>query len=176
MGLSTSTGRNVPIERQVGHIAQCEAPEAADRGVGHKAVAQHALRVIEVEILDDRAAQDDECVGAWRIAAVFDSVDGIGHGFDECHQNRHVFRTAACHHAIDGDCPDCCGTILRQQDAERLVRRAIGEVEECLDLFDGGWNDRQAVTPFPLIEMGVRRFERAAEHDLSGFRLGADFL
>ena len=51
-------------------------------GIGLEAVAQHALLVVEAELLDDRAVEDDQRLGARRVAAVLDAVSRVGHGLD----------------------------------------------------------------------------------------------
>ena len=92
------------------------------------------LRVVEAERLDDRAVQDDERLAARRVAAVLDAVARIGHGFDERDQERHVFRPAARHDAVHRDAPHGRAAPVGQQDAELLVRVAIGVTQESLDL------------------------------------------
>src|SRR3546814_14234907 len=45
----------VLVQQEAGHVAQRQSPEAANRGVRLEAVAQHALRVVEIQVLDDRS-------------------------------------------------------------------------------------------------------------------------
>ena len=52
------------------------AARSADGGVGLDAVAQRALLVVEAQLLDDRPVQDDQRLGARRLAAVLDPVSG----------------------------------------------------------------------------------------------------
>ena len=143
-----------------------------DRRVRHEAVAHRALFVVELELLDDRPVEDDQRFRTRRVAAVLDAIDRIRHRFAQRNQNRHVFRTAAGHHAVHRDRPDRHCATLRQHDAERLFGLAIGEAQELFDLLDGRRNDRQPVAPLALIEVFVDLLERAAEDDVARGRLG----
>ena len=120
--------------------------------------------------------EHDQGLRARRVAAVFDAIDRIGHRFGKRNQDRHVLGAAAGHHAVHRDRPDRHGATFRQDDAERFLGVAIGEVQELLDLLERRRNDRQPVAPLALIEVGVHFLERAAEHDFARARLRRQWL
>src|SRR5439155_27346055 len=63
---------------QAGDVAQIETQEAAERGVGLSADAHHALTVVEIESLRDRATDDDQRLPARGRARVLDAEDRLG--------------------------------------------------------------------------------------------------
>src|SRR3546814_10033381 len=73
----------VLVQQEAGHVAQRQSPEAANRGVRLEAVAQHALRVVEIQLLDDRSIEHDQRFRTRRVAAVFDAIDRIDHRSEE---------------------------------------------------------------------------------------------
>jgi hypothetical protein len=136
-------------------IAQIQPPEAADRRVGLESVTHRALLEIEAQLADDGPVQQDDRLGARRVAAVLHAVFGVGHRFGQRNQNRHVFRAVARHHAGDGDAPYRRGAAVRKKNSEHVFGISIGETQERLDLCHGGRDDGQSIAPLALVEMLV---------------------
>ena len=141
-------------------------------GVRHEAVAQRALRIVEAELLDDGAVEDDQRVAARRVAAVLDAVFRIAHGFDQRDEHRHVFGPAAGHHAVDRDAPDGGGAFVGQQDAEHFVRAAVGKAQERFDVLARRRHDGQPVGELVLVEIAVDFLEAAFDDDVARAGLG----
>jgi hypothetical protein len=114
------------VQQESRDIAQIEPPEAADRGVGLESVTHRALLEIEAQLADDGPVQQDDRLGARRVAAVFHAILGVGHRLGQRNQNRHVFRAAARHHTGDGDAPNRRGAAVRKKNSQHVFGFAVG--------------------------------------------------
>ena len=108
------------MEPETRNVLQVEPPEPAHRSIRLEAVAHHPLRVIKTELADDRSVEDDQGFASRGVAAVFDAIDRVDHGLDECDQDGHVFGPAAGHHAVDCNAPDGRFAPVRQRHTEHL--------------------------------------------------------
>ena len=162
----------VQVQQEACDVAQVEPPEAPDRGVGLEAVAQRALLVVEAELLDQRAVQHDQGLRPRRVAGMLDAVLRIGHRLDQRDQDRHVFRSAAGHHAVHRDVPHRGEAVVGQKLADRVIGRQVGEGQELGDLLLGRRHDGQPVAPAVLEEKAIDLLEAAVEHDLVRLWIG----
>ena len=155
------------MRQKARNVAQVHTPEAAHRSIRLEAGTQRALRAVEVQLLDDLAAQHDHHFRARRVAQVLLTEVGIAHGLRQRDQHRHILRTAAAHDAVDSNVPHGRLTVLGLEDAEHLVGLAGREPEELLDLFDRGRNDGHALAPLVVEEVFVDLFERTRIDDIA---------
>jgi outer membrane receptor protein involved in Fe transport len=157
---------------QADQVTQEHAREAADARVGLASNPHDCGLVIEAELLDDRAVDDDHRLQSRRRAEVACIEIRLRHRFDDTDQDRHVLGAAAGHDAVYRHRPDRRLAVLGLNHAQHLVRVAVGETQEGLDALDRRRDDRQPVGPLLLEEVLVDLVQRALEHD--GARLGLD--
>jgi hypothetical protein len=150
------------------HIAREEAIETPDAGIRLIARPLGALAVVQSERFADRPVHDDERLPAWRAAAVLEAVLRVRHDLRDREENGHVFGTASGHHPVDRHVPDRCRRETGMHDAEHLIRRPVGELQECLDLLQGRRHDREPVAPKVPQEVFVHFLECSGEHDVAG--------
>ena len=133
------------MQEKAGDVAQIQAPEAADRCIRRKSIAQRALRVVEIELFDNRTVQYDQSVAARRVAAMLDAVQRVAHGFDQRHQHRHILGSTSGHHTIYSDIPYRRRALIGQQHAQHFIGRPIGEAQERSDFLARRRHNRQTI-------------------------------
>ena len=163
-------------------IDQSEPKRPPDCRVGAPARAEHAVAVVQSDVLDNRTVDDDQrSAGMGRGLAMGEPVLFFEHGFDRGDDDRKIGRYATRHHRIGGDGAQSREPHGRRNEPDDGVGRAPAHAgQHVLDPLRRWRNDRQAVGPAALVEVIVdrldgvgklrdveRRLFGSVEHDLS---------
>ena len=154
-------------------VAQDETEPAGDDGVRRACtVAHRTSTVVEAEVADDRAVEDDQGVGTGRVARVLCAVVRVEQHIGEGEQDRELFGETPGHDGVDRERPDGDVTARRSGGAEDAPRVVTRGSDERLHPLTGRWDDGEAVRPAACSELAVDLVEGSADGDVECARFG----
>jgi hypothetical protein len=86
---------------------------------------------------------------------VFDGITRLGNSFCDSDEERRIFGPTACHNGIDRDDPRSDLSVSRKQNAQHLIRRALGVLQEFFHLVRRGRDYGEPVSEVIFIKISV---------------------